>query len=312
MITKLKWFSCLLVINAILGSPISMFTDVYAQGLESSLNWKIEASKEIYYPGEPILLTLNISNTENQKVEINFGADGIEAFSIEIRDPLNKVVAQRGKIRRPGVSRSGVLTISPGETTPKLVILNQWCSTQLTPGRYHVVCRVEYRFPSEKRKYPNTKIPKVGPIHTVELGLEIQIVSASSPELKAILEGLAKRAFKKDPNTTEELADREIARKMLAFTESALAVPYQLRLLENNISTWLKWDVIDSLTKSKSLDAASGLVKFIGDPVGKDDVKRQVIEAIYKLRETGKADILNATSNFVAKYKRPFLTKPVD
>ena len=317
MIMKLKWFSCLLVINAIMGGPVSMFTDAYAQGLESSLNWEIEASKKTYYPGEAVLLTLNISNTGDQEIEINFGAEGIEAIaSMEIRNSSGKIVAKGGQIRRAGVARPGFFTVASGKTSRRPIVLNQWCSTRLTPGQYHVACRVEYRFPSERRKLPNTKTPKAGPIHTVELELDIQIVSANSPKLEAILEGLAKRAFKKNPSVFEEpavwkkaLADRRIAKEMLAFTESTLAVPYQLQVLKNARSTWLEWGVINSLVKSKSLDAASGLMQIIESPRCREHRKRQAIDAVYRLRETGKSDIVNATNDFVAKYKRPVIVE---
>jgi len=53
-----------------------------------------------------------------------------------------------------------------------------------------------------------------------------------------------------------------------------------------------------------------GLKGFFEDPSNyKDDVKNQIIEAVYKLRESGRTDILDATNEFVAKHKRPVPAK---
>ena len=62
--------------------------------LDKFLDWNIETSKEIVYPGEPVLLKLKIKNNGDEEVKINFGSDGIKAFSIEIRNSANEVVAQ--------------------------------------------------------------------------------------------------------------------------------------------------------------------------------------------------------------------------
>jgi len=104
---------------------------------------------------------------------------------------------------------------------------------------------------------------------------------------------------------------------MLAFAESDLAVPYQLKLATTATTTWMKWDAINSLVRSGTLEAAEGLMQIIiGEVENKDcpqcieDVKLQIIDAVYKLRETGKSDIINATNEFILKYKRPPVVKP--
>jgi len=99
---------------------------------------------------------------------------------------------------------------------------------------------------------------------------------------------------------------RDIAREMLSFTKSELAVPYQLHLLGVEQYTWRKRDIINSLVKSGTLEATNGLVQTIEDPsIYKEDVKHILIDAVYKLRETGKPEIVTATAEFVEKYKRP-------
>jgi len=294
-----------------------MLTTAYAQRPEESLDWSIQTSKKTFYPGEPVLLTVKISNTGQQKERIDFGTHDLEAFSMEIRDGSNKVVAKGGKIRRPGFEAFRPTIIPAGKTGQKSIVLNQWCSTLLPPGQYHVVCHVEYRLRSEATKIPGTEPAffKAGPLHSIELELDINIVEMDTPKFEQILEDLAIREVRKDGQSKGEwLRKWQIAREMLAFTESPLAVPYQLHILKVGAGTWLKRDVINSLARSGTLEAANGFMQIIeGCPqCGVEDVKQAIIDAVYRLRETGKSDIINATDEFVVKYKRPVLAKPRD
>lgn len=310
MILRLRLLGCLFAVNVMFGPRTATIADTPAPAPEESLRWSIKASKERFYPGEPVLLTLKITNIGEQMAEIDFGPDGIEAFSMEIRDGSNAVVAKGGKILRGGISRLGILPVPPGSASQKSVVLNQWCSTILPPGKYHLVCQADYRLGSEVRKQPGTTTLKAGPFHSVKLELDIPIVEPDGVKFKEILEELAKAAFQTDVGTESERADRGLAREMLAFTELDLGVPYQLRMLKLAKSTWLKNDLISSLARSETLEAATGLVGIIEDPsVYKEDVRREAIDAVYRLRETGKSEIIAATEKFVARYKRPILAK---
>ncbi len=91
---------------------------------------------------------------------------------------------------------------------------------------------------------------------------------------------------------------------MLVFAESPMAVPYQLDVLATDHYTWLKKDAINSLVKSKTLEAAIGLVK-IPEDFHFDDVKYDLIEAVHRMRDGGDHDILQATEEFARKHARP-------
>ncbi|MHC4526384.1 MAG: hypothetical protein ACYS29_00795, partial [Planctomycetota bacterium] len=274
------------------------------------LDWSIETSKETFYPGEPVLLTLKVTNTTDQQAEIDFGSDGIEAFSMEIHDS-DGLVAKGGKIQRGGLTRIGTLVVPPGRTSQKTVVLNQWCSTLLSPGQYHVICRVE----------PHLQLPPVSrdamtrlrPLATATLELDIRLVKADDSNFERILENLARRAVRRNLQNMEDVADRDLAREMIAFAESPLAVPYQLRILRYVQYTRLRWDILDTLARSGTLEAAKGLVQIFEDrSIYKGDMERRIIDAIYRLRETGKPAIVKATNKFVAKYERPILSEPMD
>jgi len=310
---KLKRMGYFMMITIILIS-VAMFNNAYVQGAEQSLQWSIEADKNAYYPGEPVLLTLSIKNSGTQDEKVNFGADGIEAFSFEISDSHGINKAKGDKIQRFGMSRLGTLAIPVGNTAQKKIVLNQWCSTLLEPGQYHVVCNVEYRLRSESIKKEDSEIYKAGPLHKTQLELDIQIINMDSPKFKEILETLVSFEIKPEAQSKGEwLVYREIAREMLAFTESELAVPYQFQLLRVEQYTWRKRDIINSLVKSGTPEAANGLVEIIEAPsIYIEDVKQNVIDGVYRLRETGNAEIVAATEDFVTKYKRPVLGKPID
>lgn len=320
MSNKLKRLGYILMINLILGVPFDMLTKAYSQKPEESFEWSIQTSKEGFYPGEPVLLTLKIKTTGQKEEKINFGMDGIEAFSLEIRDASNKTVAKGSKIQRFGLSRPGILKVLPGQTVQKSIVSNQWCSTLLPPGQYRVVCQIDRpgKFYSEKIK-SGDRIVVVTKRHyetMAVLELNIQLLETDNSEFKKILADLAELAFKRNVRTRSELENMWISKEMLTFAESDMAVPYQLKLVKDATTTWMKWDAINSLVRSGTLEAANGLMQIISENEACaeciEDIRWEVIDAVYRLRETRKSDIINATDEFVAKYKRPVLGRPVD
>jgi hypothetical protein len=294
----------------IVGNLIDTHNISCAQGTEKSIDWTIETSKEAFYPGEPVLLTLNIRNNGNQEQEIDFGGGGITAFSMEILDSNHTVITKGEKLERSGVSRFITVKVAPGEIGTRSVVLNRWCSTLLPPGPYHVICNVDYRLVSELELSYKKRVP--APQHNVRLELDFKITELNTSEFKKIVDELAKRAFTTADRSAQGRVDRQIAENSLAFTESLLVVPHQLRILRNGQYSWLRRDLIDSLIWSETLEAATGLVKIIEDPsVYIGDVRREAIDAVYRLRETGKPEIINATNEFVSKHKRPVLATSV-
>jgi len=314
MIKKLNRLGCLLTMTIVLVSFIDMFTNAYAQEPENFLEWRIGTSKQAFYPGEPVLLTLNIKNSGTREEKVDFGVDGIGAFLMEVHDSNGIIVAKGEKIQRFGLSRLGTLSVAPSEIKQKPIVLNRWCSTLLPPGKYHVICNIEYLLRSESRKKEGSEVFQAGPVHRKQLELDIQIIEIDKTKFKEMLETLVAFEVKPEAQSKEEwLAKRDIARELLALAESELAVPYQLKLIRNDPYTWFGPDAINSLVRSGTLEAATGLMQIIEDPsVYKDDVKHILIDGVYRLREIGKPDILSATNEFVAKHERPFIGTPVD
>jgi hypothetical protein len=287
---------------------ILLNVEIHAQKVEELFDWSITTSKQAFYPGEPVLLTFNITNQGAKEEIIDFGSDGIEAFSMEIFDSNNNNLFKSTKIKRGGASmKSRTITASPGQTAQKSIVLNQWCSTLLAPGKYHIICNIEYRLRSEYIKIDEKNNGyKAGPIHIKKLEIEIEIIKMDITKFKQIMEDLySHEAMKETQTRSQWISDLEIPHEMIAFTESDLAVPYQIKVLQNDLYPWLRIDLVNSLARSGTLEAAIGLMKIFTDPsVLIMDIKQDFINAVYKLRETGNAEIINATDDFVTKYKK--------
>lgn len=282
----------------------------YAQDMTNSLSWGIETQKEDFFPGEPVLLTVKIENTGPSEAMFDFGVNGLEAFSIAVTNISSEIVAQGGHIYRDGASMSGKLFIDPGQTIEKSIVLNQWCSTLLPPGHYTVVCRVEKPgdFYSEKIPIGNSEsymvVTKRRYLPMVTLELPIRIADPNDAELAIVFKQLAECAFTDAVETNEEVENRELAREMIVFSDSEPAIPYQLDILKVSDSTRVKTGAINSLAKSETLQAAVGLIDFYEDTKHyKADVKHDILEAVWKLRESGKPEIIEATNDFAEKYK---------
>jgi cobalamin biosynthesis protein CbiD len=91
---------------------------------------------------------------------------------------------------------------------------------------------------------------------------------------------------------------------MLALTESTLAVPYQLEVLAGGGATYgFHWDAIESLARSKTVDAAIVLMR-LAEQRQFEHVTRDLVEAVYRIREGGQPEIIAATDEFTQKHKR--------
>ena len=140
---------------------------------------------------------------------------------------------------------------------------------------------------------------------SLEVGFSIS-TDARAEALRTLDEEM--RLVQTRPRTDADIAGWIMAQEMIAHTEMEEAVPLQLQLLEKLADHWTKRALINSLVQAKSAEAASGLVEIFENahPQGRlADVISYAIEVVYKLRDTGKADILQATDAFVATHARP-------
>jgi len=272
------------------------------------LSWDIDTSDESFYPGQAIPLILRISNNGTGERSVFFGRGGIEAFSISIRDVNGTLITNSDRLQPSGFSESGICRIATGSFSQKSIVLNRWCSTLLMPGEYKVVCDIGYWLISEVENH------KLGPVHSISLELDIEIKPFDESGFRKKLEKLTEDVFESKIKTRNDWNKKVLYEKMLALTESHLAIPHQLKLLKTTGTTWLKKDTITSLVLSESVEAAEGLAHMVesSERFNARDVKSYAVAAVYALRESGKSDILSATDDFVLKYPYPWRRASID
>jgi hypothetical protein len=270
--------------------------------------WTIAASKAVYYPGEPVALTITIQNAGSRDEEVFLGALGVGAFSFDLFDNAGRVISQGGRIEGEEgafAGRSIFLSVPAGQAVKTPVVLNRWCSTLLPPGEYRVICHADYKLKSEAIPEPNSpKTFRLTVVHKAEMPLLIRIVKADPLKYQEIL-GDIEKAIKEErrPGETplEQYRSHQFAGELLAFCEWPEAVPYQLRAVNVRNDPWLTRCSIRSLGRSKSLEAANGLMSLVDDP-SLLSFRFEIIRAIHALHASGKPDILRATEAFVKQH----------
>lgn len=299
----------------ILGSVMYISQECSAQQPEDALEWTLSAPAKSFYPGEAILLNFTIKNTASEKHEIDFGDDEIGNISLKIYDNNRTLISKSDTYQKRGLVSMGKIAIDPNQTTRKKVVLNRLCSTLLPKGKYHLQCDITPPFYGKKMKVLFGNSSDFDRVQPVSLEMDFEIIELDEKKFAAILEDIAKHACIADPNEYFHLSVRiprekleiiDSNRELLTFTESKLAVQYQLDMLKLDNPTGNDPALIKTLVKSGTLEAAIGLMDYIehNSKVKRYPfIKNQAIAGIYILRQTNNADILKATESFVEKYK---------
>ncbi len=275
-----------------------------AMGYGEVLKWVAAAQKGKYYPGEPLLLVVKASNASSCPEKVDFGTHGITAFSMEICDANDIVVRKGEKIERSRFGPVGWITVGSGATGEKPLVLNRWCSTLLDPGEYQIHCFIDYKLWSE-REIQGTSLWR-WPEHRVELKAPFKIVEQDAAGFKKVLDELVACEQRKPAQDKAEWVEkRDMARQMLAFCESPLAVPYQLRLLRTSpVDTR---DAIESLVRTGGPEAVRGLIAAYDDPdVSKWGLQYELLFAIYRLHTGGAPDVTPLTQEFVTAHEQDY------
>ena len=329
MVVKLKYFYfiCFVAVTVISGGSVCTASDTCYSPIKKCFDFNVEAAKKTFYPGEPVLVSLKIHNT-GKKDKVYLG-DYKKFCSIIIRNHSGKTVS-KGEIPYCPNMILNEFSVGTNKTAKVSIILNQWCSTLLSPGNYRVIFLFDYFFCSERKNN------KPGPVHKIELSFDIQIIKMNAQEFKKILSDLAKHAFPQKERiclTGNERSKRDRCQEILAVVESDLAVPLQLKLLKIPWSPLAVQNTLSSLVRVGTPEVAKGLVqRFIEciEIVDEENnkalpayvptshrgiymfVKGEVLNAIYKLRDKGNLEIMKITEKIAKKYKRPLILPNID
>lgn len=108
---------------------------------DSDVKFSASPRKSAIFPGEPCVLDVVLVNDGTSDLEIHLGYDGIGAFWFEIFDAAGKrICSSSPMVMEGGISRPSRALVRAGEKEHRLLVLNQWCSTLLSPGKYDVIC----------------------------------------------------------------------------------------------------------------------------------------------------------------------------
>lgn len=266
---------------------------LHAQDANSNLTWTLSPAKEDIFPGEPVLLVVEVGNRGNEEVVVDFGWNGIGAFSFKVRNSTDEIVRQGDRyIPEGGISAIDRMVIPPGATRKKRVVLNRWCSTNLPVGDYRITCRVE----------PKMRAP-------VEASCAVRITNADEDHVRQVFAGIAEKAFTRRRNS-EYVHSLE----MLAFANSPSAVKYQVRILKD-YSTFnrLGKRTMNTLIANRTPESLQALISVCEDDAFPSPVRRRAIKGIYDLRETVRTPkFLLATKGIVSRHPKPTIGKIVD
>lgn len=218
----------------------------------SGLAWRMRPSKAELLPGEPICLIVDFNNLREESVDMSFGAEGISAFSVDIQDAPESGARRSSSISQAGIASIEYLRVPVKGQGSKKIVLNQWVSTLLPAGNYMVMCRVQ----------PLLKVePYV--MRPIDLECQIEILERNDGDLEGILQNL----FNISQNA-ETSHERDMASRMLAFSDSPLVTEYQLLIAhDRSLSLMTRNLAIEGLGRVGTTEAALKLVKLCTDPL---------------------------------------------
>lgn len=211
---------------------------LYAEPL-NDLSISLSGRKKAVFPGEPCLLEIVLHNKGPATLEFDLGSDAVEAYAFEILDSQKRSINRSSRIKTGGLSRLGRRKIEAKGAIEETVVLNRWCSTDLKPGMYQIVCRVHV----------------IGGVLINQCPLEI--LQMDELKLRNIFSQLADTVVSKT-----NFQAKWSAFSMLSSTDAPFAVEPLWKVFVNSDQIGYKRDALVSLGKIGSLDAVRRLVSI--------------------------------------------------
>lgn len=258
-----------------------------------SFRWSVALSKEKVFPGEPVLLILTVRNTGGEKMEIDLGMHGIGAFSVEIQDASNDSVARSlpyHEVDGIDMGYKRAVALAPGESHRRELVLNRFCSTRLPVGSYrmHVFVDPAAVIVGDTATSGSTAGPRV------VLTCNLEVIQTNVEEFERMLSDLAAKA----------LADygHRLEKEMLSFTDSSMAVEYQIRLVKRYGHLYsLATNTIQNFHRSRSKESLQALLEIASDKSISDRYRKKALGAIEDLRTRGDPGVVQMIDELCTK-----------
>lgn len=232
--------------------------------------------------GEPIVVRIRLSNSGHNDEELNFGAEGNEAFNIKVMDASNQTVCEVvGATSREGTTFIATPMIRPGGKIIKTFVLDKWCQNMLPRGAYNI--ETQYR---DKK---NTSLVLHGKA-------KFDISSANVMQTDLWLSATYERIAERPPSDELRVLVQEMA--YCHFPQSVSYMEKLLMLPDSQIGELEMGEMVVGLGRIGSLEAARILVRVIGREsrgTWLGQISRQTAYQLYnKVKaERGQADIAN-------------------
>lgn len=260
-----------------------MATDIDRKGL--SLQMSPEKPKIQH--GEPCVLILRFSNNTDLERAVDFGTDGVGAFTFQMLDANGKEITKGTSIQRMGMSRLWKQSVPAHGAIVKRLVLNQWCSTLVPKGTYKIVCRwVE------------------SDSFSIESDCFIDVLPPNEEELRKIFADILHVVFSNTSRT-----EKAFTLSMLVYSRSTIAIPYLSKVVgSNELEDEFRIEAIQGLERIATSEATAELVAIAkGKRAGglPDSIKDKIIGSLFRLSESGRPEITQACEEITSKVNRP-------
>jgi hypothetical protein len=274
-LTRVIWLCALGLISRLAGA--------------ADLEFGLSAEKASYYPGEPVLLLVQINNNLPHPIRVDLGHSNLGAFTFKLH-PVDSEPDAAGtprQINRPGPSVAPWIRVGAMDSTNHPIILNQWCSTRLPSGRYRLDCRISGYLLSDPTKTNDQGLIDLEFPPDVLQSLELEIKAANPAEQAALIQSLSKSVSASvDDQTSLSLA---INRRKLLFAETEDTLDFKIDTMLNEKHYWEKHEALAAIEMLQSPSAKVLLEAIMSDP-GKAKRVESIRELIQNYLENGKMD----------------------
>lgn len=169
--------------------------------------------------GQPVIVTLEVTNRNNHEVELDFGRNRKEAFAFKLVLP-NGRIRSAPQIRGEGFAGGGLVSIKPYSTHRQTLVLNEWFTFPVF-GKYVLTSQILLTDPKRDRIAKSLKPPPP---------LEFQIGQHDSYKLSEVSKNLLDDILRY--RSYEEATTAAVA---LCYVLDPVAIPYLEEALTANV-----------------------------------------------------------------------------
>jgi hypothetical protein len=244
-------------------------------------------------PGQPLEADLTFLNTGSESVPLNLGRDGLEAVSIQLRNPDGGLTLARELEPVYGLSQVVRADLAPSRPWVHRILISRWVATPLADGHYTVVATV-----------------KISPATSISAQAAVEVQASLEP----VTRGLMKQWQGTVESDRQPLEARYHALMMLTHT-SARGIPPILAALAQSarIDQSMRLQAIDGLGRLDSQAAVEALAQLAlrdgGDPRIKNEAAGEIAELGKRSKDPA---VVEASRQFVAAHGKTARTKPID